>query len=355
MTRLLYFLSNTDEALIARCPDSAKRAQMAKGAYILFTALLTVLFLSYGVFVSSKSFLLATTGLACGVLNLFVLRALFSARSKTAALSGLLLAIFTGLVLSVPLELRLFQGSIDKEILKRPFAERDARISELRAEVVDLRQELTRREKEFLDEALGVPGPGMTGVQGIGPAFKARKEIYEGFRAQSTQRITELSEEIREIELEKASLRADPPGDLLSRYEALSNIHSASPDAWRMSWGLRLLLIMLEATPFLLRLLEGRNPYTELVESRYAREERDEQGSAPDVNVRVPLPGFARGFAGAVDVSGALAPTAEGLRGGAESAVEADVAALAHDWETVGDDLRRVLNKYGAESSRRVA
>lgn len=355
MTRLLYFLSNTDEALIARCPDSAKRAQMAKGAYLLFTALLTALFLSYGMFIFSKSFLLAAAGLACGVLNLFFIRVLFSARSKTATLPGLLLAIFTGLMLSVPLELRLFQGSINNEILKRPLAERDARIYELKTEVDDLRKELTRRQRALLDEAFGVQGPETTGMPGEGPAFKARQEIYESFRAQSTQRITELSEEIRQVELEKASLRANPPGDLLSRYEALSNIHAASPDAWRMSWGLRLLLIMLEATPFLLRLLEGRNPYTELVESLYVREERDEQGGAPDVNARVPLPGFTRGFAGAVDVSGALAPTAEGLRGGAESAAEADVAALARDWETVRDDLRRVLNKYGAESSRRVA
>ncbi len=151
------------------------------------------------------------------------------------------------------------------------------------------------------------------------------------------------------------------PYDFLSRYAALQRIQATSPGAFKFVLGLRLLVVLILSSPLLVRLSAGKDEYAAMVEAQQARayegyyERRlareSARGAARGVNSRLPVPGFGQGFAGAIDWTGLLSPSIEDLRGGDGPAEAADAAALAGDWQAVGHDLKKVIDKHGAKST----
>ncbi|MCI0488655.1 MAG: DUF4407 domain-containing protein [Blastocatellia bacterium] len=249
MKKLFYFLSKTDPELIAHCGVQAKSQQIMKGVLILISGLFATLSAAFGLGLFFESSLLAAVfGVGYGLLIMSVFREVVSSATKAFALPALLLAIVMGIIISVPLELRLFEGRISDEIL--------------------------------------------------------------------------------------------------------SSVGTIS---------VRLFLILIPAAPLLVRLLEGDNMYIESVKKLQAckrsgaLERTPEQIAASDINLRPAIPGFGRGFASAIDWAGALAPTVEELRGGDKTPDEADAMAMAGDWKAIGSDLMKVMKKYGAKSTRRIA
>jgi hypothetical protein len=105
--------------------------------------------------------------------------------------------------------------------------------------------------------------------------------------------------------------------------------------------------------PSFVRILEANTEYNALVNIRQAQtlEEEAEKKPAYNINSRFSIPTFGQGYASAIDWAGSLAPRVEELRGGGGAPDEADAAALAGDWKAVGKDLKKVVNKYGAEST----
>jgi hypothetical protein len=355
MNKLFYLLSGTDQELIARCGTHSRIQQAAKGALVLVAGVLATVSMMYAMLSLPVSLPLAIiSGITFGLVIISLDRLLVSAATKSSALLALLFAILIGLTLSIPLELRIFDKSIQAELVKEPIAEKEMRIRELEGEIKDTRSSLENLQKELIAEATGEGG---TGRAGQGRAYEQKLKIYEDYKAQSEQRITQLSIEIDRIKREGDALRVSRSGDFLSRVEALRRVQQASPAALWTTWALRLLLILTQATPALAYLLEGKNEYSALLHKQWTYQPKFEprQRVASSTNVRLPIPTFGRGFASAIDWTGALAPSVEELRGQDQTPEEADAAALAGDWEMVGRDLKKVLNKYGPKSTRQAA
>ena len=247
MKKLFYFLSKTDPELIARCGVQAESQQIMKGVLILITGLFATLSAAFSLRLFFESIVLAAIfGVGYGLLIISVFREAVSSATKASALPALLLAIIMGIIISVPLDLRLFEGWTPDQILS------------------------------------------LTGTS------------------------------------------------------------------------VRLFLILILATPLLVRLLEGNNMYIESVKEQQACKRSDaleherEQIDTPNINLRPAIPSFGRGFSSAIDWAGALAPRVEELRGGDKTPSEADAMAMAGDWKAVGNDLMKVMKKYGAESTRQI-
>jgi hypothetical protein len=296
-TKPLFALSKTDCQLIQLCSDTAYKTQVGYGIFVLIVGLFAFL---------SSSYALSTTLDVNGVyliaavyatLIMLIDREIVSVATKSRAMvaTRLVLAVFIGLVVSVPIELRLFKTQISQQLQimdnsdnavyieerKQAEAQYRGRILEAEKRVKDLETELSqlqyRRTNEVLDAGGQFSGVVVgTGRPGRGPVFnelgehiqeKTNQEAFQTLKAGEQQELDRSEAEYRR--------KATPPADdLLARYTALGAVKQHSTrgwDAWFMAWGVRLLLIMLELTPALIKILQEENEYDALVRATRRR------------------------------------------------------------------------------------
>lgn len=346
INKLLYSLSSTDQELIAQCDVQSKTQQKFKGILVLIAGFLAAISAIGAMSLLTRSlFLMIVSGIAYGLIIIFFDRSIVSAARKHTALLGLLFAIVFGITTSAPLELRLFKSSIDEEISKRQMTE-NMQIKELENEIEQSRKKLEDLQKELIVEAEGRSGSGMVGA---GPVYREKLKAYEYVKSQTELRIAQLTIEIDNIR--RGTLNRSE--DFLSRLVVLQDIQKTSPSALRVIWVFRIMLILAYAMPSLFILLEADTKYNFLIKKRQANIPRyeSEYPSTHIANSRFSIPDFGRGFATAMDWTGMLALRVEELRGGDKTMSAADATALAGDWEAIGNDLKKVLDKHGAKAT----
>jgi hypothetical protein len=147
------------------------------------------------------------------------------------------------------------------------------------AEAVLLQNRLTNELLQANQQIQGVE-PG-TRHPGEGPVFRRIKEQIAENARQLTQARGELEnlragerDELIRLDREYADRAVPHADDLLSRYVALGSLKQnpkKGGDAWAMAWGVRLLLIMLELTPALIKILQEENEYDAVVQANRRR------------------------------------------------------------------------------------
>ncbi|MFN0109904.1 MAG: DUF4407 domain-containing protein [Blastocatellia bacterium] len=373
MKRLFYFLSKTDPDFISLESAAIYRSQqLHKGVLVLLSGLLSYFASSYAIYVAFRSTPLALcSGVAYGVMITFFGRLFVSSREAGTYLTAfyisltfLLLMVMSSFLIAMPLQLRLFDSEIRREITNSQVQK-----EELLKRRVILEHELDECQRtsyslgaKLDDEVTGRIGRGTTGIAGHGPVYRYLRERYE----RNQLRCNELIEKTESARKEEISYI--PYGDdFSSGFGALKDISSKSQFA---SWAYlmtALLLAILQWTPILIVWFSKDNTYIRLVKQWRARleEEAEKQirqfSFAPPVNPialseantypGLTLPSFGSGFASGVDWFGDLAPTIEEFRGGKRTLDEARDAAIARDWAVVGQDLQKVLDRHGEEST----
>jgi hypothetical protein len=285
LSRFFQFLSKTDRRLIAHCTDHAVKTQVTNGIFVLLTALFAFLSCLFAVHMTFKSFLIAIPIAALyATLIAFIDREIVSTPTRWGALSRLPLALIIGLVISVPLEMQLFKDRIAQEIQRsnreenRPAREQmetderayQNRITTLENEIRTYRQNIVEAGLAMQDETTGFvrSGRNRTGRAGEGPAFRAAdaqlKRNEELLRVAQGE-LNTLVQAQNDVRTNLAAIYArgaiDPKDDLLARYEAMERVKATSPSALYLTWGIRALLILLEMSPALLKLLQRENEY----------------------------------------------------------------------------------------------
>jgi hypothetical protein len=303
VTKLLFYLSKTDRRLIALCSDTAYKTQAGYGIFVLIVGIFAFTSASYALrTVLGAGWAAFMVAGVYGALIMFIDREIVSATSKSRGMiyTRLVLAVFIGLVVSVPIELRLFEQQINQELkrlqnvdnspylTKKQEAEaqyRD-RILAKERDIQELEKEAGRNEDRVTNEILrpdqqikGVVAG--TGRPGVGPVYRRLKEQGEEIEKQLTQARkdydklkTEEANEIKRIDDEYNRQAIPPADDLLSRYVALGAVKQDSQrgwDAWIMAWGVRFLLIMLELTPALIKILQEESDYDALLRATRRR------------------------------------------------------------------------------------
>lgn len=303
VARILLYLSKTDSRLIALCPDAAYKTQVGNGVFVLIVGIFAFVSASYALRSTlSESYAIYAIATVYAALIMFIDREIVSATNKGKGMiaTRLLLAVFIGLVISVPIELKLFEKQIKQQqkllenannssyLGQKQQAEaqyhdlisgKDKRIQELAKEASDLQ---TRITNELLS-----PGEQMPGVSG-GTLRPGKGPVYQRLIEQAAEKDEELRQAREDYEKLKAdepnvrrrleegySEQAIPPADdLLSRYVALGAVKQDPQrgwDAWLMAWGVRLLLIMLELTPALIKTLQEENEYDAILQANRRR------------------------------------------------------------------------------------
>lgn len=303
VARILLYLSKTDRRLIVLCSDSAYKTQVGYGVFVLIVGIFAFTSSSYALRATlGDSYVVFAVAAVYAALIMFIDREIVSATNKGKGMiaTRLGLAVFIGLVVSVPIELKLFEKQIAQELKRLQnsdyaphvekreevkaryrlrFAAKDKQIQELVREGGDLDTRVTNEvlqpNQQISGVALGTMRPGK------GPVYERLKEqaVENAERLRQAREdynklTTDEQNEIDGIEDEYIKQALPPSDDLLARYSALGSAKRDPErgwDAWFMAWGVRLLLIMLELTPALIKVLQEENEYDAILRANRRR------------------------------------------------------------------------------------
>jgi hypothetical protein len=334
--RFLLFCSGSEMSILDR-PEcvTEQNKYAAIGATILSTAALASLSGGYAIYTVFESVGVALCiGLLWGLIIFNLDRYIVSTLRKKAinpsmtrherrkaraqelghALPRLLLACFISIIITRPLELKLFEREIEtrvndynSELLVNMVRQKDSefpQLDQLGEENRRLLKEVATKEEETqalhelaMEEAIGKVGARTTGKIGKGIIYEERWAAFKKAEAELNNLRQENGEKVAANERRMAELRAEKDraveggrrqiGDrrgLLARLEAHSYLAEHNPAIARASWVLILLFILLETAPIIAKLLSKRGPYDEIQDALEHRVYVHERKGISDLN-----------------------------------------------------------------------
>jgi hypothetical protein len=197
------------------------------------------------------------------------------------ALPRIGLAILIGITLSKPLELRLFQNAIagqaainqDRVVTeKRAALTQSSTLGALDAELQKLREETATAEAraqalqdEFLKESDGTGGSRRYGYSEVA-------RVKEASAVEARQQVAALQQRLRQVQGQRdsidgqinqqvATFREGLKDDFLTKMRALSDLTANSSSIWWISSFVVFLIVGVEITPVVVKLLTPIGPY----------------------------------------------------------------------------------------------
>lgn len=308
-TRFFWFCAGANSSILLTKRCETERAKYAGiGATVLVTSALAMLSGGYALYAAFGS---AATPAAVGfgilwgiVIFNFDRYIVLSMRKEkkgrwrefVTASPRLLAAALISTVITVPLELKLFQ----KEITDHLSAERssfvadetrritetyDWYITRLKNENEELSNKISNKDAEIKSLYQGLTdeenGTAPSGVAGQGPKFETRRqeldhaqEALKELKDQNLPRISKNSDGIKVLEDQRdekiRSITTRNPEDagFLKRIEALhSEARRSSVIAWT-TWLVALLFMLIECSPVIVKLLAKYGPYDAVMERK---------------------------------------------------------------------------------------
>ncbi|WP_200976140.1 DUF4407 domain-containing protein [Echinicola sp. 20G] len=304
MKQFLWFCSGANMALLKKCPTESNK-YMGIGGTVFFTGILAALSAGYALYtVFGLWYWGVVFGLIWGVMIFNLDRFIVSSmRKKDSAWSEwklafprLVLAVFLALVISKPLELKVFEREINRVVdegkiqamteakigLEGAFPE----VARLEEENQALRDEITaksvfrdQKQKEYDEERFGVKTPGTTGIVGLGTNAKKKEEQLDAAQvdlealqqrnwAKIDENETAIQEAIdrRQLAFEEQQKSIDEYDGLAARMDALSSLTAGSNAIALANLFIILLFVAMETAPVIVKLIAGRGPYDELMD-----------------------------------------------------------------------------------------
>lgn len=302
VNEFLWLCAGVNRKFVRQCPtEYAKYA--GQGGLILFTGLMAMLSGGYAFYTIFNSLWLAVAfgifwGLLIFNLDRFIVNTMYSDGKHTISgyelLSGLpriIIAIFLGIVISTPLELKIFEDRIDFQIERDNAARNTAVINEdvttmerqnrdnqelqtLLAQRRKLTDDLNAASAALAEEEEGLA---LSGVAGRGPAWRAKndrkndcKNALDDWnqlnldRVKYLQKSTESTAEVISQKSDKLQAMGENKGFCV-RYEAFSNIKKENEAVKLVSLFIMLMFIIIEIAPTFFKMMVAAGPYDDLL------------------------------------------------------------------------------------------
>lgn len=284
--------SGVDLPTIKNCSNGEQNKYAGIGATVFFTAIMAFIACGYALFtVFGNPYLAIGFGIVWGLLIFNLDRFIVSTLKKRdrfinefiQATPRIALATIIAIVISKPLEIKIFQKEIDTVLLKEKnnmalqnkkevanYFQTD--LDKYKAEIDSLKSDVAKKEKEvnqlysvFITEAEGTAG---TKKIGKGPVYKEKREKHDlalkqldSIKAVSALKIKEKEQKVKNIQedLDKKVLNTQPIIDnfdgLMARINALNKLPSAP------SFFIMLLFLAIETAPVIAKLLSPKSEY----------------------------------------------------------------------------------------------
>lgn len=298
-----WFCSGANISLLKRCPTEASKFT-GIGATVLFTGLLASLSGGYAFFtIFENAWWAIAFGLFWGAVIFNLDRFIVSTMKKTRKGKGqellmasprILLAVMLAMVISKPLELKIFSKEIDRklvlleeEIYQKEIASIDERFigqtALIQEQVNTLKSEIeAKRSKRNELAAIArqeADGTGGSMQRNAGPIYqikkadadRAQKEL-DATIASNQPQVDKLQNELVQLNAEKndelAGIQRNPWDGMAAQLEALKQISLENQAIYWANIFIIALFIMLECSPVIVKIMAQRGPYDELLEIR---------------------------------------------------------------------------------------
>jgi hypothetical protein len=294
-TKFFLFCSGANKSLLRRSPSDINK-YAGIGATVFFTGVLATLAGAYAIYTVFHSWIPALFfGLIWGAMIFNLDRYLVSSMKSRGnifkdfgmAFPRILLAILIALVISKPLELKIFDSEIQAELVsmeQEKFKEHEDKtkqrfesdIKSLDKEIINLKSSISQKESHRDELALmalqEADGTGGSMEKNLGPIYKAKKEREETATIELEALKTETLPLINQKQAEKDAMRASLQSEIATlrktelngfaaRLNALSRLASKSEAIFWASIFITLLFIAIECAPILVKLISYRSPY----------------------------------------------------------------------------------------------
>lgn len=284
--------SGSDTAILETCSVGEQNKYVGIGATVFFTAVMAFIAASYALYtVFDNLYTAIFFGLIWGLLIFNLDRYIVSTIKKTGnvmdeliqASPRILLAIIIAVVISKPLELKIFEKEINQVLLeqkneltlanKNQIAEQfNPSIENLNKDIKSLQDEITTKENEvnalyntYISEAEGTAG---TKLLGKGPVYKEKREKHDAALAELQQLKAENKAKIEVAENQIAALKGDFETQVVTTQPIINNfdglmarVNALGKLPWLPSFFIFLLFLAIETSPILAKLLSPKSSY----------------------------------------------------------------------------------------------
>ncbi len=292
LKRFFILCSGADSTILENCSNGEQNKYVGIGATVFFTAVMAFIAASYALYTVFDNYFTATFfGLIWGALIFNLDRFIVSTiKKKDSFLDELLqaspriiLAIIIAVVISKPLELKIFEKEIDRVLLeqKNDFTLANKEqiatqytpvIEEIDAEITYLKKEIDTNEKEvnelyetYIAEAEGRKG---TEIVGKGPVYKEKREKHDAALAELVKLKKTNEDKIVALEAQKVQLASEYDEQVVTSQPIIDNfdglmarVNALNELPWLPSFFIFLLFLAIETSPIFAKLLSPKGEY----------------------------------------------------------------------------------------------
>lgn len=284
--------SGSDTNILETCSVGEQNKYAGIGATVFFTAVMAFIASSYALYtVFDNLYTSIFFGLIWGLLIFNLDRYIVSTIKKTGnvideliqASPRILLAIIIAIVISKPLELKIFEKEINQVLLeqkneltltnKNQIAEQfTPNIEALNNDIKSLQQQIETKEAEvnalyntYIAEAEGTAG---TKLLGKGPVYKEKREKHDALLAELQALKLENKAKITANETQIAILKGDYETQVVNSQPIINNfdglmarVNALGELSWLPSFFIFLLFLVIETSPIFAKLLSPKGIY----------------------------------------------------------------------------------------------
>ncbi|NRD21829.1 DUF4407 domain-containing protein [Winogradskyella litoriviva] len=292
LKKFFILCSGADTDILNDCSIGEQNKYAGIGATVFFTAVMATIAASYALYtVFDNLYSSIFFGLIWGLLIFNLDRYLVSTIKKRdniideilQATPRIFLAVIIAIVISKPLELKIFEKEINQVLLEQKndltlanqnqIAEQfNPKIDELNKQILDLQSQINTKETEvnalydtYISEAEGTAG---TKLLGKGPVYKEKREKHDAGLIELQQLKTDNKTKIIALESEIKSLQKDYNTNVATTQPIINNfdglmarITALGKLPWLPSFFIFLLFLAIETSPIIAKLLSPKGEF----------------------------------------------------------------------------------------------
>ncbi|WP_299488062.1 DUF4407 domain-containing protein [uncultured Allomuricauda sp.] len=292
LQRFFIFCSGADTQILETCSNGERNKYAGIGATVFFTAVMAFIASGYALYtVFDNIYTSIFFGLIWGMLIFNLDRYIVSTIKKRdnfksellQAAPRIILALIIAVVISKPLEMKIFEKEINQVLLEEKNAmtlankeqlalQYTPKIESLNQDIANLKNEIAAKETEtnalydtYISEAEGTAG---TGLLGKGPVYKEKREKHDAYLAELQQLKEANSAKIAGIETQIAALNTEyaevvaGSQPIIDGFDGLmARINALGKLPWFPSFFIFLLFLAIETAPIIAKLLAPKGEY----------------------------------------------------------------------------------------------
>jgi hypothetical protein len=292
LQKFFILCSGADASILKSCSQGEQNKYAGIGATVFFTAVMAFIASSYALYtVFDNVYTAIFFGIIWGLLIFNLDRFIVSTIKKrnsfrsefVQASPRIILAVIIAVVISKPLEMKIFEKEINQVLLeqkneltlanKAQLAQQfTPTVEKLIQDIAGLKGEIVAKEAEtnalydtYISEAEGTAG---TKLLGKGPVYKEKREKHDAALAELQQLKQNNTQKISTIETQIAALNADyatvvkDSQPIIDGFDGLmARINALGKLPWFPSFFIFLLFLAIETSPIIAKLLSPKGEY----------------------------------------------------------------------------------------------